>query len=90
MSHPERCTSVAVRAKHRRLGERLEDCEDVVATDLLAPKEDPSGMWTTEVTLIPRWASVPSHVLEAIADEDLGIADVSPQGRPSHLVIMVR
>lgn len=87
---PDRCTSAAVRAKHRRLADKLEDCADVVAIDLLEPADAPSGMWTTELVIDPRWASVPSHILTAIGESDLGIARAEPQGQPSHQIVEVR
>jgi hypothetical protein len=89
MSGAENCT-VRVRSRHRRLMRELGHSDDVVDTLLVEPAAGETQGWATEVTLAPRWASVPAHVLEEIVAHDLGVADVSSQGCPGQLQVTVR
>jgi hypothetical protein len=70
--------------------EALENVDGVVDADLLSPSESESNLWTTEIVLEQCWASVPIHVLAPIVEHDLSIADVSPQGMPERLQVIIR
>ena len=42
--------------------------------------EDPTGSWTVDVVLAHRAGGLPPSVARAIAEYDLTVRDVSPQG----------
>jgi len=50
----------------------------------------PGGMSCIEIVLQPRYDTLGGIHLDAIADEGLGIVDVSRQGNPTHLFVTVR
>lgn len=75
------------RAAVERVAERLARQPCVAATDVVAA--DPLAV-VVEVTLEPGLARVPPSVHRVLWEEDAGVADVSPQGSPAHLVATVR
>lgn len=57
------------------------DCDErVVATDVLVPDTDPTGLWAVELTLAPGAGGLPPALMREIAHRELTVRDVSPQG----------
>lgn len=63
------------------------DANPHVAAVEVAPL--PNGRLVVEAVLQPNLDRVPPSVLRTLVEHDLGIADVSPRGSPSHLFVEV-
>lgn len=80
------CT-VEQRNRVRRLAQEVEELPSVTFTSVIAPDPDRSaGQWMLELTLTS--SRVEGDILVAIAEHELGIVDVTPQG--SFLRVEVR
>lgn len=60
----------------------------VLATDVLAPQEDPRDRWTVEVTLRARAGGLPPEAARAAAATGCTVASVAPQG-DGHRAVLV-
>lgn len=65
-------------AKHERLQKLLDGIDAAAHVDTIVC--GPTPTITTEIVVSPTERNVPADVLEQIADADLGVDDVSPQG----------
>lgn len=76
--------SVEARRQVRAAAECCGALPVVEAVDVLTPDGGPHPGWVLEVTVDDR--TVPSNVLRELARVDLGVVDVTPQGR-NHAIV---